>query len=238
MRDVITIPLHGEESLIIATDNSGSIGRKEQDQVKVSYETVAYYSFRVAVMECIAAGGKPFSVVLHNFCGNDAWGELVKGIKKGLKELNLQDVPITGSTESNFHLQQSAIGVVVLGKKQADKETELHYSPRFKLAVIGSPLVGNEVVDFGDQVAPLSIFWEVSSLRQVNIWPVGSKGILNELNQMFRTLSFAKDDIGINLDVLKSSGPSTCFIVVFEQDQEEEIKSLAAGYFHPLSVNR
>ena len=68
-------------------------------------------------MECIAAGGKPFSVVLHNFCGNDSWGELVKGIEKGLKELNLQDVSITGSTESNFHLQQSAIGLVVLGEK-------------------------------------------------------------------------------------------------------------------------
>src|SRR3954453_15284758 len=143
MRDIITIPFNNMDSLIIACDNSGAIGKKEQDLVHVPYETVAYFSFRVAVMECIAAGGKPFSVVLHNFCGNDSWGELVKGIEKGLEELNLQDVSITGSTETNFHLQQSAIGLVVLGKKHVNKQNELHFSSHLKFAVIGSPLVGN-----------------------------------------------------------------------------------------------
>ena len=43
MRDVITIPINGEESLIIASDNSGAIGMKEQDHVHVSYETIAYF---------------------------------------------------------------------------------------------------------------------------------------------------------------------------------------------------
>jgi hypothetical protein len=238
MRDVITIPLNGEESLIIASDNSGAIGMKEHDHVQVSYETVAYYSFRVAVMECIAAGGKPFSVVLHNFCGNDSWGKLVKGIEKGLEELNLQDVSITGSTESNFHLQQSAIGLVALGKKHVDKQNELQFSSHLKFAVIGSPLVGNEVVDFANQVVPLSIFLEVSKLKDVIIWPVGSKGILTELNQMFPTMVFTRERLGINLDVLKSSGPSTCFIVVFDKAQEAEIKRLATGYFHSLIVNK
>ncbi|MDR7077568.1 hypothetical protein J2Y03_002592 [Neobacillus niacini] len=236
MRDVITIPINGDESLIIASDNSGAIGMKEHDQVHVSYQTVAYFSFRVAVMECIAAGGKPFSVVLHNFCGNDSWGELVKGIEKGLEELNRQDVSITGSTESNFHLQQSAIGLVVLGKKHVDKQNELHISSHHKFAVIGSPLVGNEVVDFANQVVPLLTFLEVSKLKDVITWPVGSKGILTELNQIFPTKVFTKDRLEINLDVIKSSGPSTCFIIVYDQDQEDEIKRLAAGYFHSLTV--
>lgn len=236
MRDIITIPLNSEESLIIASDNSGGIGKKAQDHVQVSYETVAYYSFRVAAMECIAAGGVLVSVVLHNFCGDSNWSELINGIQKGLAELYLEDVPITGSTESNFHLQQSAVGLVVLGKKVIDKNTEKIYSNDLKFAVIGMPLVGNEVIDLAHQVVPLSIFQEVSKLEDIMVWPVGSKGILTEFNQMFPTKEFTKEMLGTKLDVLKSSGPATCFIIAFEHDQEEALKRLAAGYFHSVNV--
>ncbi len=236
MRDIITIPLTNEESLIIASDNSGGIGMKTEDYVQVSYETVAYYSFRVAAMECIAAGGIPFSVVLHNFCGIDTWCELVKGIQKGLEELNLVEVPITGSTESNFHLQQSAIGLVVLGKKSLSKESEKIFSGDLKFAVIGSPLVGNEVIDQADQVVPLLIFREVSKLEEIMVWPVGSKGILYEFNQMFTNKEFTKEMLSTNLDVVKSSGPATCFIIAFEQNQEEALKKIAAAFYHPITL--
>ncbi|WHY02976.1 ATP-binding protein [Neobacillus sp. DY30] len=237
MRDIISIPLNSEESLIIASDNSGGIGMKPADHVQVSYETITYYSFRVAAMECIAAGAVPFSVVLHNFCGVHSWSELVIGIQKGLGELNLEDVPITGSTESNFVLQQSAIGLVVMGKKQLLKVSEKIFSNDLMFAVIGSPLVGNEVIDHADQVVPLSMFREVSNLEEVMVWPVGSKGILYELNQMFTNIEFSEEMLRTNLDVLKSSGPATCFIIAFERFQEEAIKNIAAGYYHPFIIN-
>lgn len=236
MRDIITIPLTSTESLIIASDNSGGIGMKADDHVQVSYETVAYYSFRVAAMECIAAGGVPVSVVLHNFCGDNTWSELLKGIQKGLAELNLEDVAITGSTESNFHLQQSAVGLVVLGKRSLFKNTENFFSKHLKFAVIGSPLVGNEVMDHGDQVVPLSVFREVNKLEEIIVWPVGSKGILYEFNQMFRNKEFTKEMLHTKLDVLKSSGPATCFIIAFEQDLEEELKEIAAEYYHSITI--
>jgi hypothetical protein len=236
MRNIITIPLTSAESLIIASDNSGGIGMKAEDHVHVSYETVAYYSFRVAAMECIAAGGVPVSVVLHNFCGDQTWSELIKGIQKGLAELNLKDVPITGSTESNFQLRQSAIGLVVLGKKSLSKKSERIFSSDFKFAVIGCPLVGNEVIDQADQVVPLSIFREVSKHEELMIWPVGSKGILYELNQMFPNKSFTKEMLHTNLDVIKSSGPATCFIIALKEDKEEELKKITADYYHSITV--
>jgi hypothetical protein len=236
MRDTITIPLNSKEALIIASDNSGGIGMKAEDHVQVSYETVAYYSFRVAAMECIAAGGEPISVVLHNFCGDDSWSELVNGVQKGLAELNLEDIPITGSTESNFHLKQSAVGLVVLGKKPFDKITDKMFSNDLKFAIIGKPLVGNEVIDFAQEIVPLSTFREVSNLQDSMIWPVGSKGILSEFNQMFPSKEFTKEMLETNLDVLKSSGPATCFIVAFEQNQEEVIKKIAAAFYHSLPV--
>jgi hypothetical protein len=236
MRDIISIPLTSTESLIISSDNSGGIGMKAGDHVQVSYETVAYYSFRVAAMECIAAGGVLVSVVLHNFCGDHTWNDLIKGIQKGLAELNLEDIPITGSTESNFPLQQSAIGLVVLGQRSLTKEPENALSANLKFAVIGSPLVGNEVIDQADQVVPLSIFQEVSKLKKLMVWPVGSKGILYEINQMFPNKEFTKEMIGTELDVIKSSGPATCCIIAFEQAQEEKLKKIAAGYYHFITV--
>jgi hypothetical protein len=236
MRDIITIPLTSTESLIIASDNSGGIGMKTEDHVQVSYETVAYYSFRVAAMECMAAGGVPVSVVLHNFCGDHTWSELNKGIQKGLAELNLKDVPITGSTESNFQLQQSALGLVVLGKKSLSKKSYKTFSKDLKFAVIGSPLVGNEVLENEEQVIPLSIFSEVLKLDEIMVWPVGSKGILYEFNRMFTSKVFTKEMLHTNLDVLKSSGPATCFIIAFDQDQEESLIEITAGYYHSIMV--
>jgi len=236
MRNVVTIPLTSEGSLIIASDNSGGIGMKPLDLVKVSYETIAYYSFRVAAMECLAAGGDPVSVVLHNFCGDDAWSELVNGIQKGLDELHLGDIPITGSTESNFQLQQSAIGVVVFGKKLKAKRTEKMFSSNLKFAIIGAPLVGSDVIEHANLVAPLSVFREISKHEDIILWPVGSKGILAEFNQMFPHKEFTLEMLITELDVLKSSGPATCFILAYEQDQEEDLKRVSAEYFYPIYV--
>lgn len=237
MRNVITVPFQGNELLIIASDNSGAIGMKAQDHVQVPYETVGYYSFRVAVMECIAAGGEPVSVIIQNFCGNDSWSGLVSGVQKGLAELDMNEVSITGSTESNFHLMQSAVGLSVLGRKLVDKKTELPFSDQLHFAVIGMPMVGNEVIEQHDMVSPLAIFHEVSKLEEVMIWPVGSKGILYELNQMFSNKTFTQNMVKTNVDVLKSSGPATCFIAVYHPEQESKIKQLTSGYFHSIKIN-
>lgn len=238
MRDTLIIPFNEVESLVIACDNSGAIGMKEHDHVYVPYETVAYYAFRVAVMECMAAGGEPISVVLHNFCGKEPWDELVSGIQKGLNELNLSNVSITGSTESNFMLLQSALGLVVLGKKAIARTTEIAYSEHLKFAVIGRPLVGNDVIVQNDQVAPLSIFQEVSKVRDVMIWPVGSKGILYEMNQMFQDERFLQEMVYTDVDILKSAGPATCFLVVYQPDREETLIKIAGEFFHSLQIKR
>src|SRR5690625_2763409 len=116
--DVLEIPINNDDTLVIASDNSGAIGMKALDEVKVNYQTVSYYAFRVAYMECVAAGGTPFSIILHNFNDQTVWNELIEGINFGLAEVNLKNIPITGSTETNFALNQSALGLVVLGKRK------------------------------------------------------------------------------------------------------------------------
>lgn len=236
MRNVVTIPFGGMETLIIASDNSGGIGMKKGDIVSVPYEVTAYYSFRVAIMECIAAGGEPISVVLSNFCGDEAWEKLICGIQRGLGELHLETVSITGSTESNFLLQQSAIGIMVLGRKLPGKKEEINFNEKSKIAIIGKPLVGNEVIEQDGQIVPLPLFQKICRLEGAAVWPVGSKGILSELNRMVKNQTFLKDQVITDVDVVKSSGPSTCSIVFYQENVEVELKKLAGGYFHPVKI--
>ena len=194
-RDVTLIALNDSETLVLASDNSGGIGLKDMDMVKTPYDVVAYYGFRVAVMECIASGGAPISVVLHNFCGDEPWKDLVCGIEKGLQELGLTNVPITGSTESNFSLLQSALGMIVIGKRGRVIPEETILLDQMRFAVIGSPLVGNEVLNKEGEVLPLSLFHWLCQLDHVVILPVGSKGILHELKVMLGEGGFCDSSI-------------------------------------------
>jgi hypothetical protein len=236
MRNVVTIPFGGKETLIIASDNSGAIGMKKQDIVSVPYEVTAYYSFRVAVMECIAAGAEPISVVLSNFCGDEEWEKLTCGIQKGLDELHLDKVSITGSTESNFLLQQSAVGIIVLGRKLPGKIEEINMTEKSKTAIIGKPLVGNEVIEQAGQIVPLPLVQKFCKMEGVTVWPVGSKGILSELNRVVKNQKLVKDQVITDVDVIKSSGPATCCIVLYQENDEAELIEMAGGYFHPVKI--
>lgn len=235
MRDVQVVSWNQKEELVISADNSGGIGQKEDDQVSVPYDIVSYFSFRVAVMECMAAGGVPFSVILQNFCGDDAWDILLAGIYKGIEELELErEIGIMGSTESNFSFRQSAIGLTVLGKRPADlKDTTIING---KMAIIGSPLVGEEVILQQEKVVPLAVFSRLTKVDKCRIQPVGSKGILYELGQLKGDL-VQEEEVQCSVDLLKSAGPATCFIVEYEKEVEAEIKRLTSGFFLEVQVS-
>jgi hypothetical protein len=114
----------------------------------------------------------------------------------------------------------------------------IDYSEKVKFGIVGRPLVGNEVIEHEDRVAPLSIFQEVSKLRDVMVWPVGSKGILYELNQMFENVGFSKEKVVTEVDITKSAGPASCYIVAYLPSQESELKRLAGGFFHTVEIER
>ncbi|MGM7701570.1 ATP-binding protein [Pseudalkalibacillus sp. Hm43] len=232
MRNAVIQPITSEQFLIFTSDNSGGIGEKDNDEVKVPYDILAYYSFRVAVMECLAAGGEPTSIILHNFNGEGHWHSLMKGIHKGLEELEMRHINVSGSSESNFSMVQSAIGIAVAGKAKHVKRSMPSFRPEFGWAVIGKPLVGQGVMDHSSFVIPLEMFKSLSALEDVYLWPVGSKGIQAELEQIFH-----KDfKVNSELDLHASAGPSTCTIVSYPINHEEEIHSKCRELFYPLEM--
>ncbi|WP_270180072.1 ATP-binding protein [Alkalihalobacillus sp. CinArs1] len=232
MRDGIVIPFE-DQFLVITNDNSGGIGSKEQDVVQVPYDTVSYHAFRVAVMECLSLGATPISVIVNNFCGDEEWEELVHGVEKGMLELEL-DLTITGSSETNIPLVQSAVGIAVLGKKRV--HTSPLIEPGLRFAVIGEPLVGEEVMHHKEKVAPLPLFqWICKQEKVVGVIPVGSKGILYELRQLLG-YDIQEDKVRVGVDMQKSAGPSTCFIVAYEESLHEVIRLKAEEHFYTIDV--
>lgn len=227
-RDVLMLPLTEEELFVIASDNSGAIGEKEADVVSVSYETVIYYGLRVAVMECMAVGAKPVAIVVQNFVGDHLWEKFEQVVKRICEELSTPPLPITGSTESNFSLEQSALGLVVLGRVKKS-ELKVGVTPKdAKIAVIGTPLVGNEVMEQNEKVAPLSLFQSLLNHRGVyEIIPCGSKGMIHE----YRLITGAQELEHPTIDVTKSAGPATCFLMTYDEKWEAEIKHIAGRYF-------
>lgn len=235
-RNVSVVPMHDNDALVIAADNSGSIGMREKDAVQVPYDVVSYYNFRVAWMECVAAGAVPFSAVLHNFCGDGAWSNLVEGIESGIKEASETDISLTGSTETNFEQEQSAVGLTIIGRRAQNTEPAPVYSMDIHVAVIGSPLVGPEVVERPDDIAPLWLFaWFSRQDETVALMPVGSKGILYELERLFaeQSLTFSS-----SLDLEKSSGPATCFVAVYREAISEKVKGQAGGWLHEVGIRQ
>ncbi|WP_057914036.1 hypothetical protein [Peribacillus muralis] len=228
MSDSLVLPFSASESLIISSDNSGGIGMKEKDVVQVPYEIVGYYSFRVAVMECLSVGGIPLSIVMNNFCGAEAWEGLTSGIKQGLDELGIT-LPVTGSTETNMPLLQSALGLIVIGKRRNERVNKQIL--QCKIGLIGRPLVGEEVMKQQASIAPLSLYKSLCEMEEVQVLPVGSKGIAYEWKYLDRSGGGVSEHISSKVDIAKSSGPSTCFLIAYPEHLEDEIKLQSGSLF-------
>ncbi|MED1439284.1 hypothetical protein P4U23_11995 [Aeribacillus composti] len=238
MRDVIMIPISNDEDLVIAADNSGGVGQKLFDYVKVDYETVAYYGLRVVLSECLTVGAKPLAIVMQNLIGEEEWSHLQKGCQTLFSELKCEPIPITGSTESNFKMVQSAFAIMVIGKvRRADikvRKTPSHA----KFACIGKPLCGGEVIEKKHEIGPLPIIKKLLELPYVfEIVPIGSKGIQYEWKKLCEENKLDYCQItSTEIDITKSAGPATCFLISFDPSRMEDIAKMAGGHFFLLNT--
>lgn len=213
MRNAVEI----EGNLIITTDNSGGIGEKPQDVVTVPDRLTAYYAARVTLLEQWAANAEPMTVLIHNFSGSRSWESYVQGVQDLFREAALKTPTISGSTETNMELVQSAVAVTMIGKRQEKTNAE-----EVKWFTYGTPLVGNEVKEHPDEVASIRRIRRALDDGMVHrIWPVGSQGILKEA----RTMTGYEDaSVETALDTEKSAGPSTVVFLAIPLVKIEEAK--------------
>ncbi|ASN04691.1 hypothetical protein CFK40_06525 [Virgibacillus necropolis] len=216
--------------LVIATDNAGGIGLKPNDNVQVAYQTVAESLFRVSLMDCLSIGATPFAVTISNFVGDEIWEELEQTVRSLETSLGFS-LDITGSTESNMEMSQSAISLSMLGWVHfAEKRIEIP-SEELGVAIIGEPLVGNDVIDYPEKIAPLELFVTITKQRWIyDSLPVGSKGIQHRIKELKEKYKWEDRDFVIPFDVNASGGPSTSFIITYDRKHKGNLIRIADRY--------
>lgn len=150
----------------------------------------------------------------------------------------MEQLPVTGSTESNFPLSQSAVGINVIGLRQGETPDFSAYG-KVSVGLVGLPLLGHEVLSRSEDIAPLSLFHRLSAIHDVVLWPVGSKGVLHELKRMIHELNLpvhagslpGKSFLPAEVDGYKSGGPGTCFLIAYLPEREQYILDMAGAHF-------
>ncbi|MBB4823143.1 hypothetical protein HNO89_000361 [Sporosarcina luteola] len=227
MRNAIEL----EGGLILTTDNSGGIGMKSRDVISVPDRTTAQFAARVALLEQWAAGAEPIAVLIHNFSGPDSWPAYEAGVQDVFKEAGMSTPTITGSTETNMELLQSALAVTMVGKpaKTADEAKVVWFT-------YGVPLVGNAVLEQEQNVASLRKIREAFRNGLIKrVWPVGSGGLLKEVRDLFE---IADITIQTPLAMTAAAGPSTCVIVAVPVGEVDEATLHFGENFHELTIIR
>lgn len=215
-RDISIVDIGGGRSLVIACDVSGGIGPKSEDKIKVDGETIGLYTTRVALMEVIAVGAEPVSIINTLSVEYDPTGkEIIKGIEKALKESQLNKKIINGSTEDNIKTSQTGVGITVTAIIE-NESLQINSTKKGNvLASIGLPLVGKEVLDRPDMRADIFDLHNLLEKKYVNeIMAVGSKGIKYEAELMAEMSDLKVNyNQGLKLNIEKSAGPATVILV-------------------------
>ncbi|AQQ54307.1 hypothetical protein [Planococcus lenghuensis] len=192
---------------IITADNSAGIGNKPQDVVRAPDKLVAKLAARVALLEQWAAGSEPEAVIMQNFSGKTHWLRYMAGLDELFSEAQTVTPPISGSSETNMTTMQSGIGVVMFGRQhtQLPGWADLHWY------VYGVPLVGEDVLTKTGLMADLGKIRNAFNENAITrIWPVGSKGVAHEAQQLTGRSGTV---LAGTLDVDASGGPATCVLV-------------------------
>lgn len=213
---------------VVTTDNAGGIGEKQADVVYAPNHVVSYFAARVALLEQWAENAQVQSVIIHNFSGEASWQAYMDGVKRLFEEVDLGQILIGGSSETNMELLQSAMSVTMIGSSKEVVDCDVSWF------IYGQPCVGSEVLENAKDIADLKKVKEAIVQGWVKkVWPVGSKGIQAEVGALF-----ADDTIVVisELDVGKSAGPSTVVLLGVLRESVELARQYFGDEFRDLVV--
>ena len=230
VRDLTLIEIDESKIMVIACDSCVSIGMKPGDELKVPPSVSGKFTARVCIMEVLCSGAEVVTVA-DAICNEmkTTGEEIIAGIKEELLSANIKDIALTGSTEENFATSMTAVGITVIGITSGEKIRVNNVKENSMVVSIGIPKVGSEINFYGDeeifQYEQLNILLNTEGVLE--IVPVGSKGILYEVNQIAtcNNMKFIQND-NIKIDINKSGGPSTVAVAAVTKQAFEKIKTL------------
>lgn len=215
-RDVSLIDISESEVLVCVCDSCGGIGLKDGDVVKAPPLIVGKFTARVCLMELLSVNAVPIGMTV-NICSEPepTGNEIIMGIRDELKEINI-DIPITISTEKNMKTSMTALGITLFGRAKKGELLINREKAGDCVYIIGEPMIGEEVLNNPEKACSSKEVLELLKNENVReIIPVGSSGIIGELNKFLDESGFEIEyDSSINIDMNKSGGPNTVSIII------------------------
>ncbi|MCP8311788.1 MAG: ribbon-helix-helix domain-containing protein [Candidatus Methylarchaceae archaeon HK02M1] len=237
--DVTLMKLPTGLILTLSYTSSGGIGPKPMDKVKVDGFTLGRFMTRVVLMDTIAINSWPRLIVLTLSVEMSPTGiEILEGVKGEAKKIGLDpEESISMNTEENVNTDQTGLGAVALGLVHEDELRIGRTQPNDALVIIGTPKVGEEVLQ-AEREGKIADLQEVLRLLQLefvhDVVPIDTQGIAYEarmVTQMVGRQVKFYDDVKMDLD--KPAGPATAVLVTMD---EEKIERLAWTVRKPITV--
>jgi len=238
-RDVLIFEFENGKVMVIGCDSAGGIGPKPLDKIRVDGYTLGKFTARVAIMEVLSTGAKPICLVDALSVEPEPTGiEIIKGVKDEAKEAGLDPkLAVTGSSEKNIPVEQTGIGVTVIGMTKKELLRIGVSQPRDVVVAIGAPCVGDEVI-LAEKERKTADISDILRLLDINfiheIVPVGSEGIAHEIGTLAKesNLNFKLPD-QLKVDVKKSAGPAT---VILASLPDFKLTKLRSAISKPINI--
>lgn len=217
MADDLALVTLGRQLLAVACDSCAGAGDKPGDTVPATPYVVGRFTCRVPLLEVLAVGAQPILVVATMGVEPEPAGvRMLAGIRDEARLAGVADDGILVSTEKNIPVSQTALGVTVLAHAEAGSLRYGRGQPGQTVVAVGNPKVGPEVHLDDPEIADIPTLRLALDFPLVgDAIPVGSRGIAAEASKLARRagLHFRPLPGPATVDLVKSAGPATCFLV-------------------------
>ena len=230
-RDVLLLRIDKTRSMAISCDAAGAIGSKLLDTIKADATLVGQLTARVALMELLAIGANPVAISGTFSAEPKPTGEsVIRGIKQEIRLGHLSKLKIVCSSEKNFKVKQTGIGITAIGLVPNSMIKVGRCKHGDEIVAIGELSVGREVIQ-AEANRRIADTLDVVKLRKSpwvhELIPVGSRGILYEAKVIAKDSGMSFEPSAPHpINLKKSAGPATVLLVAIRKGSFSGIRQI------------
>ena len=231
IRDLTLIRVSDKHYMVIAVDSDGGIGPQEGDVVQIPAYVSGRFAIRVPLLEILSSGAVPVCAFdMLTMPMNEIGQDILRGVKDELKAAGLgDDFPVSGSTEDNVPTNMTGIGTTIVGMIHQDELRPGSSIDGDLIISVGKPKSGPDdkiTLDDIEIISQESMLFLTKTKGVHDILPVGSHGVKYECEQIAITSGLSVEyNNNMEIDILKSGGPSTCVLASCDERAYNELTS-------------
>jgi hypothetical protein len=235
-RDVQIIPLDPKRVMVVSCDSAGGVGSKPLDRVRASPFVVGKFTARVALMEILSVGAEPVCIASALAVEPKPTGnQILLGVRDEMRHALISpNTPIVNSTEKNFEVKSTGVGVMAVGIAIRNRLRVGRCEAGDEILAIGLPHVGAEVLR-AEKRGVITNSRDIRTLLRTNmvheLIPAGSRGVLHEAQVLAADSQLSlRRERGMKFDVMKSAGPATALVSACMGGSLQRIAALTHKY--------